>query len=174
MIYRIAGAPLDESSYTRIDHSSRISWAVEDTHYLKNDYWDLLRGWASRVRLLQAVAGDEQLAVLRYEDLSSRFTEAARALFGWLDLPIDERELARIQLETEFEQLTERRRGEVAAHVMRKGSTGEWREILSKPDAEQAWLEIGSELSILGYTRFGEYEPLKIRSSLLSINNVIC
>lgn len=148
-------------------HYRNLMRTVRRVHVdYENDYWNLLHGWASRIRMLLEVSGDEGLAVLRYEDLSFRFMETTRAMFEWLDLPVDERDLTRIQRETRFESLTGRRRGEVAAHVMRRGMTGEWRETLSKADATRAWVEVGSELSVLGYTRTGEVEPLNIKGAL--------
>ncbi|MGH2507223.1 MAG: sulfotransferase domain-containing protein [Gammaproteobacteria bacterium] len=125
-------------------------------------YWECLDGWSSRIRMLMHQADDENLAVIRYEDLTMRFMETATALFEWLGAYVDDGILEQIHEHTKFESLTGRKPGESAPHVMRKGVIGEWKEAISQDDASQTWKIAGEELAALGYTESGEIGPLRI------------
>ena len=132
--------------------------------YLRGEYtyWGCLDGWSSRIRMLMRLADDENLAVIRYEDLNMRFMETVTALIEWLGVYIDDGILEQIYEHTKFESLTGRKPGESAPHIMRKGVIGEWKEAISQDDASQSWKIAGAELAALGYTESGEIGPLRI------------
>ena len=148
-------------------HFRRLMRSVKRAHVdAQNDYWELLAGWASRIRMLQQAAGDGQLAILRYEDLQRDFLGTARALFVWLEVDTNSALLRDVHDATSFETLTGRVRGEAAEHVIRRGITGEWREALSGADQQRAWREAGKELAALGYTPMGELDALPLPGAL--------
>ncbi|HEX7966562.1 MAG TPA: sulfotransferase domain-containing protein [Gammaproteobacteria bacterium] len=148
-------------------HFRRLMRSIKRAHVdAQNDYWELLAGWASRIRMLQQAAGDGQLAILRYEDLQQDFPRVARKLFGWLGADTDPALLRDVYEATRFETLTGRARGEAAEHVIRRGITGEWREALSGADQERAWHEAGKELAALGYTPSGGLDSLPLPGAL--------
>jgi sulfotransferase family protein len=148
-------------------HFRRLMRSVKRAHVdAQNDYWELLAGWTSRIRMLQGAAGDGQLAILRYEDLQRDFPRAVKALFGWLGADTDPALLRDVHEATRFETLTGRARGESAEHVIRRGITGEWLEALPAAEQERAWHEAGRELAALGYTSSGELDSLPLPGAL--------
>ena len=148
-------------------HFRRLMRSVNSRHVdAVDDYWEVLGGWASRVRMLQAVAGDPCLAILRYEDLQADFLGTARAMFRWLSAASDTPLLKEIQAGSSFEAVTGRKPGEVAAHVIRRGISGEWHEALSSAEQQRAWQEAGDLLAMLGYTPSGALEPLGLPGAL--------
>jgi len=132
----------------------------------EDDYWNLLNAWRNRVNILMDMAGDGNLVILRYEDLMLNFKKIVAALFSWLDLAYVDTTLDEIYQATSFETLTDRKPGESAQHLLRRGMIGEWKEVLSRSDSQKAWQEAGKELTFLGYTEFGSYEPLNIAGAL--------
>lgn len=138
-------------------HFRRLMRSAKRAHvHAASGYWELLTGWVSRVRMLREVAGDEHLAIIRYEDLLRDYSGTASAVFRWLGVDSDATLLEKIRVATCFEALTGRKPGQSAEHVIRRGIAGEWREVLSPEEAEQAWQMVGDELATLGYTRSGE------------------
>lgn len=148
--------------YRRLMRSTRRAYVNSE-----DDYWQLLKDWASRVKMLLRAVGDEHLAIVRYEDLTNDFVTTIMAVFRWLGMPVATEIVTRIYRDTKFETLTNRNRGQSAPHIMRRGMVGEWKEALSGMDAKKAWDAIGEELAILGYGEFGELKPLPIPSGLL-------
>jgi Sulfotransferase family len=130
------------------------------------DYWNLLNAWRNRVNILMDMTPDKNLVILRYEDLMLNFKNIVAALFVWLGLAYVDTTLDEIYMATSFETLTDRKPGESAQHLLRRGMIGEWKEVLSQSDSQKAWHEAGRELTFLGYTESGSYEPLNIAGAL--------
>ena len=149
-------------------HYRRLMRSVKRAHVDdEDDYWNLLNAWRSRVNILRDMANDGNLVILRYEDLMLNFKKIVAALFSWLELAYADTTLDEIYQATSFETLTDRKPGESAQHLLRRGMIGEWKEVLSPSDSQNAWQVAGEELTFLGYTEFGRYEPLDIAGALL-------
>ncbi|MHB8404824.1 MAG: sulfotransferase domain-containing protein [Gammaproteobacteria bacterium] len=148
-------------------HYRQLMRSVKRTNVRdEDDYWGLFSGWCNRVRILMEMASDENLAIIRYEDLILDFTRTVAALFHWLDMPVDDTTLNEIYQATSFETLTDRKRGQSAPHLLRRGMIGEWKQALSLADCQKAWQAASRELAFLGYTETGMYEPLNIAGAL--------
>ena len=132
----------------------------------EDDYWNLISAWRNRVNMLMDMANEKNLVILRYEDLMLNFKKIVAALFDRLGLAYDQTTLNHIYEATRFEKLTNRKRGESARHIIRRGMIGEWKEVLSPADAKKAWQDAGKELTYLGYTEAGSYNHLNIAGAL--------
>lgn len=125
---------------------------------VERSYLQTLRAWAGRTRVLSNEAESAGVTILRYEDLKNDFFGLSNALFTTLGIPTSEQDLMAIHGKTDFSTVTGGRvAGTSATHRMRKGSTGEWKSVLSEKEAELAWQVAGPELARFGYARDGEY-----------------
>jgi Sulfotransferase family len=149
-------------------HFRHLMGSVKRTHAeSEDDYWVLFNAWRERVRILMDLGIDRNLAILRYEDLILNFNRTISAIFKWIGLTVDIATLDVIYQATRFETLANRKRGEPARHLLRRGVIGEWKEALSRVEQVKAWQEGNMELSYLGYSENGEYLPLNINNALL-------
>jgi hypothetical protein len=130
------------------------------------DYWELLHIWADQADKAIAGAAGGLVYLLRYEDLSNDFVATVRPLLESLGLPESKQLLEDIQANTSFEALTGRPRGMEAKGVMRKGTVGEWREVLRAEEQERAWRMAGDQLRAFGYAFDGTLRPLPDLSRL--------
>ena len=136
----------------------------------KRAFTQQLRSWATRIRVLSNYARENDITILRYEDLQRDFFGFTEALFDHLDLPASKEELEKIHAETNFSAVTGGRKpGDAADHVVRKGVIGEWKAVLTTKEANQAWAIAGPDLERFGYTESGEYTD-GVRE-LLSVND---
>ncbi len=126
----------------------------------KRGYWDLLQDWTGRVDVLMRYAGQDNLYIVRYEDLTYDFAGTVKPMLVWLGLDHSDAIVQAIQQRASFETLTGRARGTEANSTMRKGVAGEWKQVLTSEEKEKAWQIAGEQLDILGYTLDGRRMPL--------------
>ena len=87
-----------------------------------------------------ALAGEERVHVVRYEDLLAHFEETVAALFRFCGLEAGEAEVGRARENTRFERLAGRRRGsEDKGSFYRKGVAGDYHTYMTRAQIEAAW-----------------------------------
>lgn len=122
----------------------------------ETDYWRLLKAWANRAGMVAERARGGELRVVRYEDLTRDFSGTLKPLLAWLQLDASDSVIEAINAKTSFEATTGRARGTAGKGTKRKGAVGEWLDVLSPEEKEQAWSIAGEQLSAFGYTRDGQ------------------
>jgi hypothetical protein len=91
---------------------------------------------------------------LHYEDHLANPHEALQRVFGFLEADVSPQVLDRVVEENRFEKLTGRTPGqESSGSFMRKGISGDWREVFTERDKEIFKEEAGELLVELGYER---------------------
>jgi hypothetical protein len=107
--------------------------------------------WLWRTQVVQDAYRDHRgpKLMVRYEDLRADPLPQVRGIFDWLELDVDDGQLAEFVERHEFERVPEEKRGPDQFH--RAASPGQWRENLG-PEEQQAIEEtIGPKLRELGY-----------------------
>jgi hypothetical protein len=72
--------------------------------------------------------------LIRYEDLRADTLNTMRRLYATLEIPVDERELARAVEKHSWEEISEEQKGE--GKFYRKATPGGWREDLTPRQAQ--------------------------------------
>ena len=127
-------AAISAGHYGKLMREQDTPWQPD-----KRSFFQSLRAWAVRTRVLSNEAHAVGVIILRYEDLQRDFFGLCDALFTTLGIPTSRQDLMKIQEETNFSAMTGGRTpGESAKHIVRKGITGEWKSVLSEKDAELA------------------------------------
>lgn len=124
------------------------------------DYARRVEIWANRAALAGEYAGRGELTVIRYEDLSTDFAATLGGVLDGVGAATDATTIASIQERTSFAAMTNRQRGEAATSTIRKGSVGEFTEVVAPDDREAAWAVAGPTLAALGYGRDGDIGPI--------------
>lgn len=127
--------------------------------YTRLDFYFTLLSWQRRVKRVLAYSRENDIYVVRYEDLTDDFDNTMTAMLSWLNLRCNTEILAEIKARSSFETMTGRERGESADAVARKGQVGEWSDVLSDFDKFVAWRLVGRSLTALGYTIDGKINP---------------
>lgn len=122
----------------------------------EKDLLTLFKSWRSRAHMTRRlIEAGEDIYVLRYEDLSNNFHQELSNLLDWLELDSSQDLVSSIYQATNFKNITGRERGTEAKNVIRKGQTGEWLEVYSQEEREQAWNMAGDVLTYFGYSKDG-------------------
>ena len=146
-------AAISAAHYGKLMRERNVPWKPN-----KRGYFQSLRAWAVRTRVLSNEAEAADVTILRYEDLKRDFYVICDSLFTTLNIPTSRQDLMKIQEVTNFSAVTGGRApGESAEHVVRKGITGEWKSVLSEKEAKLAWRIAGPELERFGYSECGDY-----------------
>jgi hypothetical protein len=87
--------------------------------------------------------------MVRYEDLRADPLPGVREIFDWLELEVDDGQLAGFVERHEFERVPEEKRGADQFH--RAASPGLWRENLGADEQQAIEDAIGPKLRELGY-----------------------
>jgi hypothetical protein len=123
------------------------------------DYWGWFKGWMGQADMATDYARQNELKVIRYEDLTYDFSSTLKSLLAWLKLENSDGMIEDINARTSFRAMTGRPRGTEAKHVMRKGVINEWLEVLNSDEKAKAWNLGWKQLSTFGYTQDGELMP---------------
>jgi hypothetical protein len=109
--------------------------------------------WLLRTEVTQQAfeAHQGRKLLLRYEDLRADPVTHVRELFNWLELPIDESQLAASVERHAFERLPEKDRGQKSFY--RTATPGSWRENLSAEEQDLLEQALGPKLTELGYPK---------------------
>lgn len=125
----------------------------------EKDLLTLLKAWKSRAKMTRKlIEAGEDIYILRYEDLSNNFYQELSNLLDWLELDSSQDLISNIYQATNFKNVTGRERGTEAKNVIRKGQTGEWLEVYSQEERDQAWEIAGDLLSYFGYSKDGDLQ----------------
>jgi hypothetical protein len=79
-------------------------------------------------------AHEGRKVLVRYEDLKANTLETMKRIYSALEIPVDEKELARVVEECAWENIPEDKKG--PGTVRRRGTSGGWREDLTPEQAE--------------------------------------
>jgi hypothetical protein len=126
-------------------------------NHLKRDSWSLqasILKWRAEIEAQQRYGEQYRLFTCAYEDLLENGAGVARRLFGFLELPAEEKLLQNILRRTSFKSLTGREAGsEARDRFIRKGVSGDWRNHFSVED-KNVFKELAGDLLLtLGYEK---------------------
>jgi hypothetical protein len=107
--------------------------------------------WLWRTQVVQDAYRDHRgpKLMVRYEDLRADPLPGVREIFDWLELEVDDGQLAGFVERHEFERVPEEKRGADQFH--RAASPGLWRENLGADEQQAIEDAIGPKLRELGY-----------------------
>jgi hypothetical protein len=119
------------------------------------DFWTRLEQWAHVATVIKNAEADGRIILLRYEDLHAAFEHTLGQLLHRCGLSVSAQILADIRRNTSFAKMSGgRNKGEEdLASNIRRGITGEWREVLDGASKARAWAVAGSALEMFGYTK---------------------
>lgn len=120
----------------------------------------LLEGWRSRAQMLIDLKGQQNLKIIRYEDLLDDFESTMSDLFTFLGMSVDKELLTEIKLRNSFQVVTGRRAGNAAKDIRRSGIYGEWTRSLTKQQKNESWEIAGQQLEAFGYRCDARLNPL--------------
>jgi hypothetical protein len=123
-----------------VRESERLDYVIEQAYK-----------WLWRTEVVQAALSTHPgpTLTLRYEDLLTAPTERLREVFDWLELPIDEADLAGIVERHAFDSIAADKRG--SGQFYRAATPGLWRENLNEAEREALSRILGPKLAELGY-----------------------
>ncbi len=148
-------AAISARHFESLMRSRQAPWQVRGGSALRK-----ILAWAVRANKVIAHAQRGELVVLRYEDLKTNFAETLEALLETLELEASPSILRSIREATDFTRMSGGRApGSDAAHEVRRGMVGEWRDAMPSTVASVAWQLAGRELSSFGYEHDGTIRP---------------
>lgn len=101
-------------------------------------------------------AENNDIIILRYEDLHRDFFGVCHKLFETIEIPVSQEVLEGIYKKTSFQTVSGGRKpGEPEERALRKGVVGEWQNSLDERTADLAWRIAGAELERFAYTEGG-------------------
>jgi len=145
-------ATISAGHYEALMREQQAPWQVPSTAG-----WRRLLGWSVRAAKLAEHARRGDVLVVRYEDLIEDFEGVFRRLFRVLELDTDHQLLASIKRTTDFETLKSNDgKGSTPPHNIRQGTVGEWKNVLTRSQAQRSWAIAGVSLQAFGYTKTGD------------------
>jgi hypothetical protein len=145
-------AAVSAGHFEQLMRQQQAPWRVAHSSVLKS-----VMSWSLRAAKVSAHVGRGELLVLRYEDLRGDFTGTMTALLHALGLSADKLTVSAMDQASSFQRASGGRiPGESAAHIVRRGMVGEWREALTRFEAAAAWQLAQRELRAFGYGKNGE------------------
>lgn len=120
---------------------------------VETDFWERLGQWKAVARTIHSYKENNEIYVLRYEDLINDFESTITSLLNYLGLDSGVRIVEHMRTETSFEIMSGgRSRGdEDLDSNIRNGVVGEWKQVLDDMEKQKAWNLAGEELRLWGY-----------------------
>lgn len=145
-------AAVSAGHFEQLMRQQQAPWRVAHSSVLKS-----VVSWSLRAAKVSAHVRRGEMLVLRYEDLRGDFNGTMTALLRELGLSSDTSTVSAMDRASSFQRVSGGRLpGEPAAHIVRRGMVGEWREALTEFEAAAAWRLAHRELRAFGYGKNGE------------------